>query len=136
MRKAISATDHIAVMQASAPLMVDEKVWAARESDHVVGGKRRRIQRVFVRRGDTELEFQLDRGPAELFKHEYPWQFFAGNEYSMGEVQEIAMFLREAKPEAEEPHNLMQDWFKQLDRQRSERTHRSNYGYGGWVQRD
>lgn len=119
------------------PLRPDEKVWQVRESDHTVAGRGlRRLQRVFVVRGDAVLEFRADLGPSWAFPLAKPFLFVSAGEYSVGEALEQAEYLREAQPEPEAPRNLMQDWMKQLDEQRRSAARTSVVGPLVRVQRD
>lgn len=119
-------------------LDVDEKVWQVRESDHVVKGQQgaRRVQRVWVVRGEDIVEFQKDLGPSSKFPLAKPFIFVAGNEYSVGEALEQAEYLRDAVPEPEEPSDMIGDWFKQLDEMREIRKRRSVVGPWQRTQRN
>lgn len=131
--------EHLAALGERFPLSVDEKCWQIRESDHPStkpGGGMRRIQRVWVVRDDTLCEFDKDLGPAWAFPLAKPFIFVAGNEYSVGESLEQADCLRESQPTPEEPHDLMRQWYQELDEKRQLRKHKSVIGPHQRIQRD
>lgn len=120
-----------------APLRPDEPAWQVRESDLPVPGLGlRRIQKLFVVRGDAMCEFRKDLGPSWAFPLAKPFCFIAAGCYSVGEALEQAEYLREAQPEPEAPHNLMQQWYQQLDEERQTAARRSVIGPLQRVQRN
>lgn len=120
-----------------ASLQVDERCWQLRESPRIGPlGDMRWMQRVWVVRGEDMCEFDKDLGPAWAYPLAKPFMFVSWNEYSVGEAMEQANYLREAQPEPEEPHDLMGQWFRQLDEMRNILANRSVIGPGAFIQRN
>lgn len=111
-------------------LRVDEKVWYMREDvrDKPQWGMHR-YQHIFVRRGEMQYEYVKDMGPEMLYPKASVFQFWAGNEYSVGEVMEIADRIRDNKPpEEREPTDLGKKFMEQQEEKRALRAHRSVSG--------
>lgn len=118
-------------------LRLDEKVWQLIET---VRDKPRfgphRYQIIWSRRGEQLVKFEKDLGPELLYPGASLFQFFCGNEYSVGEAMEIADRAREGKPpEEREPTDLLGEYKKELEEKEALRAHRSVSGPLLTVQR-
>lgn len=132
--------DHISQDDNHKPLDIDERCWQVRESVHPSKDPQkpgqRWMQRVWVVRGDMLAEFQKDLGPSWAYPLARPFMFVSMNEYSVGESLEQANCLREMQPEYEEPSDLMQDWYKQLEELKQLKDRRSVVGPHARIQRN
>lgn len=133
--------DHLAQEQTqdtARPLDVNERCWQVRESSHTSKDNpgMRWVQRVWVVRGDSIAEFRKDMGPTWAYPFAKPFMFVSMNEYSVGESLEQANYLRESQPSDEEPHDLIRDWYMQLDEMRDLKAHRSRIGPWSKIQRN
>ena len=83
-------------------LRLDDKVWFVKEEvrDKPMWGPHR-YQHIYVRRDDAQYEYVKDLGPELLYPRASVFNFWAGNEYSAGEVMEIANNIRQNKPPEE-----------------------------------
>ena len=132
-------TEHLVVGQRDArDLRLDEKVWWLHETvrDKPQYGPHR-YQVLFVRRGEFEYRFEQDMGPELLFPTAGLFNFFCGNEYSVGEAIEIANRLREGKPPEDDhpPTDLIGEYQKELDEKRALRVARTTVAPGLFLQR-
>ena len=112
-------------------LTVDNRAWLVREENKDKPGfDMHRYQTITVRRDGMEYDYTKELGPAILWPHAGPgFQFWAANEYSVGEVMEISERLREGKPpEQREPTNLIEKYREQEEEKRALRAHRSVSG--------
>lgn len=119
-------------------LYLDEKVYWLREFIVDLPGKgAHRIQRIFVVRNDQLMPFDKNLGPEWLHAGCPLAQMYAGFEYSVGEVMEIAENMRACKPEPEEPRPLGELWLRQREEERELKAHRSviPLGSGPAIQR-
>lgn len=114
-------------------LNVDEKVYWLRETFReidMVG--LHLIQKIEVIRDDHKITYEKDLGPAFMYPRATSFQFFAGNEYSVGEVMEIADRCRDGKPpeilEEEDRVPLGERWMNEQEEKRALRAHRSVIG--------
>ena len=127
-------------LAASRGLHPDEPVWELRErialNNKLPGAVPMRIQSIAVNRGDRLVWFDRVMGPEIAFNGDLI-VFWAGFEYSAGEVAEIADRLREGKSEQVEPtRDLIGDYMKELDEQRQLAAHRTVIGPSVRIQRD
>lgn len=134
-------TDHQPRGNPTPYLMIDERVWWLREitRDKPMFGPHR-FQYIDVLRDDLLFSFVKDLGPAFLFPGASPFNFWAANLYSVGEVMEIADRLREGKPpegpEDHDPSDILERYKRQLDEEALLREHRTTSGPLITVQRD
>ena len=124
-------------------LPIDEKVWWLRETVRdvdMIGPHL--IQKIEVVRNDQKVTYEKSLGPTWMFPGVHPFQFFAGNEYSVGEVMEIADRLRVGKPERDheqdriEKKPLGERYVEQREEVRALRAHRTVSGPHITIQRD
>ena len=122
-------------------LHVDEKVYWLREvfrDVDMIGLQI--IQKIEVIRNDHLVTYEKSLGPAWMFPNANPFQFFAGNEYSVGEVMEIADRCRDGKPpenlEEQNREPIGEGWMKQRAEKEALAHHRSVIGPHVRIQRD
>jgi len=135
--------DHLpSSLQASTSrgLHPDEPVWWLREMIRVdnktPGAVPMRVQGIQVIRDDKPTWFTRVLGPECFFAGQHLINFMAGALYSVGEVVEIAERLREGKPEAEEPSDLLGDYMKQCDELQAIKAHKTVNGPYLTIQRN
>jgi len=102
-------------------------------------GKRRRYQIIKVVRGDRIAEFRRDLGKAEAFKAN-PFQIpGCGGDgipvHNVGELVEIANYLREEKPRhPEKPmQNLLADYYYRKELEEKEKVGWKQFGFKAVV---
>ena len=111
-------------------LLIDDRVWSIweRVEDKPMWGAHR-YQYIVIRRGEREHLYVKDLGPEVLFPNACQWNFWAANEYSIGEAVEIGERLREGKdPEPREPTDLGAAFMNQQEEKRALRAHRTTSG--------
>ena len=122
------------LMAAADFVLPDEKVWWLMERWETVplGRGPHLIQQIQVVRGDAMAVHRRDLGRKDDLpkaqQHTQGFNFWAGFEYSVGEVQEIADHNRENKALEEEPQDLVGNWLKQQDEKRQLAAHKSVSG--------
>ena len=129
------------VAQATSFVLPDEKAYWLFEgwrnmlfrlpSGRFGGRGERRVQLIYVDRGDAIAVYEKDLGAREGFEAD-KFQIPSFWEYSVAELQDIADYLRDDKPlsnpPVEERLDLMACWAKTLDERRMQKAHKSTFG--------
>ena len=115
---------------ATAEVSPDEKAYWLIESWQRTPLGDRRIQRIQVMRGDAIAVYEHDVGPWNI-ETDQPFQAVSLWEYSVAELQDIAMEARSGKPptDPDDRMDILDVWTKQLDERRMRRAHRSTFGH-------
>lgn len=109
-------------------LLPDEKAYWLLETWRRTPVGDRRIQRIYVLRGDAIAVHEADLGPWDR-ANDMPFQALGLWEYSVAEIQAQAERGREIMPpDDDEPIDLIKVWAKELDEKRMQRDHISTSG--------
>ena len=114
---------------ATAWVSPDEKAYRLTETWQRTPLGDRRVQRIQVLRDDRIAVYEQDVGPWDMEK-DHPFYFPSMGEYSVAEVQEVAMQSREGRPlrEPDDRLDILAAWQRNLDERRMRRDHRSSFG--------
>ena len=118
------------LMVATDRVSPDEKAYWLMETwrrDPLLGD--RRTLRIAVLRGQEVAVYEEDLGPWDV-ERDTAFQAPGLWEYSVAELQEIAVMAREGKPprDPEDRMDIITVWAKELDEQRMRQEHRSTFG--------
>ncbi len=115
--------------EATAAVIPDEKAFWLTETWRRTPLGDRRVQRIQVLRGDEIVVYEQDAGPWDM-ENDQPFQAPSFWEYSVAELQEIALSNRNGKAptDPDDRMDILEVWARELDERRMRAEHRSVSG--------
>lgn len=118
-------TDHV---------LPDEDCHGLVERSRWNGTEYRRVQTVFVVRGDAIARYEEDLGPATSFPHAHDTQIFSMGDDKVAELQAEAekdrhdSYWEKVAAEIQEGSNLEKDWHREIESAEKLKANSSTFG--------